>query len=71
MVNCFCTTFFPCVAYIFPLVYCWKGYFLEVTVRVLQLHMCETTVHPLFVSCRNLTGFALMLVVTYSETDSL
>jgi len=33
--------------------------------------MRETTVQPLFVSCRNLTGFALTLVVTYSETDSV
>jgi len=40
-----------------------------VSVRVLQLHMWKTTVQPLFFACRNLTGFALTLVVTYSETD--
>jgi len=49
-------------------VYCQKGYFL-VTIRVLQLHIRETTVQPLFVSCRNLMGFALTLVVTYAETE--
>jgi len=37
--------------------------------RVLQLHMWETTVQPLFVPCR--TGFAATLVVTYSETNSV
>jgi len=40
-------------------------------VRVLQLHMWETTVQPLFVYCRNLTGYALTLVVTYSVTDGV
>jgi len=63
MFNCFCPTFYP-------VVYCQKGYFL-VTVRVLQLQMWETTVQPLFVPCRNVTGFAVTLVVTYSETDSV
>jgi len=28
-------------------------------------------IKPRFVSCRNATGFALTLVVTYSETDSV
>jgi len=47
------------------------GYFLG-TVRVSQLHMWETTVQPWFVPCRNVTGFAVtLLVVTYSETDSV
>ena len=63
MFNCFCPTFYPAL-------YCWKGYFL-VTVRVLQLRMWETAVQPLFVPCGNATGFAVTLVVTYSETDSI
>jgi len=29
------------------------------------------TVQPLFVSRKNLTGFAATLLVTYSETDSV
>jgi len=40
-------------------------------VRVLQLHVRETTVQPLFVLRRNLNGFAVKLVVTYSERDSV
>jgi len=33
--------------------------------------MWETTVQPWFVPCRNVTGFAVTLVVTYSEMDSV
>jgi len=33
--------------------------------------MLETTVQSCFVPCRNVTDFAVMLVVTYSETDSV
>ena len=51
-------------------VYCNKGYFLE-TVTVVQLHMCETTTQHGFGSRRNVSGFAVTLVVTYSETDSV
>jgi len=33
--------------------------------------MWETTVQPWFVPCRNVTGFAVPLIATYSETDSV
>ena len=39
--------------------------------RVLQLHMWETTAQPRFVPYRNVTGFTVTSVVTYSETDSV
>jgi len=47
-----------------------ERYFLA-TVIVLQLHMWETTVQHGFRSRRNVTGFAVKLAVTYSETDSV
>jgi len=33
--------------------------------------MWEFTVQPWFDPCRNVTGFAVTLFVTYSETDSV
>ena len=38
---------------------------------VLQLHMRETTVQDGFGSRGNVTGFAVTMFVTYSETDSV
>jgi len=40
-------------------------------VRVLQLHMRETTVQSWFVPWRNVTDFVVTLFATYSETDSV